>query len=78
MQQYADGAKRSLAQDLNTRSLHAPANASPTAGNDLGPANQDSAVHSRRFQKLNGLEVGTKTMVNPDQNVVVEAGEFLA
>jgi hypothetical protein len=67
VQQYADETKRSQAQGLNTHSSHAP----PDASRDLG-------VNARRFQKLNGLEVGTKTMVNPDQNVVVEAGGFLA
>lgn len=27
-----------------------------------------------RFQKLNGLEVGSRAMLNPVHNVIVEAG----
>ena len=34
-----------------------------------------SLIKSKRFLKLNGLEVGTK--VNPHQNIVVEAGNFV-
>jgi hypothetical protein len=34
----------------------------------------DEAQGSTRFQKLNGLEAGMKTMVNAGNNMIVEAG----
>ena len=51
-----------------------------SSGGEVAPGGitkHESLSHSKRFQKLNGLEVGTKTMVNPDQNIVVEAGNTL-
>jgi hypothetical protein len=76
VQQYPDETKRSQAQDLKFHHSHAPTDSLPTAVYEQEQAMQDSAGNSRRFQKLNGLERGTKTMVNPDQNIVVEAGEI--
>lgn len=32
------------------------------------------AMDSKRFQKLNGLEAGSRAMLNPVDNVIVEAG----
>ena len=76
MQQYPDETKRSQAQGFKFHPSHAPTDSLPTAGNEQEQAMQDSAGNSTRFQKLNGLERGTKTMVNPDQTIVVEAGEI--
>ena len=74
LQQYSDKSKSAHGQGV---SPHAPQNSSSRArGGEHGEGQTQDSLVTSRFQKLNGLEVGIKTMVNPAQNIIVEAGKI--